>query len=57
MMSEVEKQILTNQLCILATLGTIGKNLLHPIQHENIQKRIQETIKVRDKNVESNKLS
>ena len=48
-MSEVEKQILTNQLCILATLGTIGKNILHPIQQENIQKRIEETKKLRDK--------
>ena len=46
-MTEVEKQILTNQLCILATLGAIGKNqTLLPIQHENIQNRIAETQKL-----------
>lgn len=48
-MSEVEKQILTNQLCILATLGTLGSKILHPIQQENIQKRIKETKNLRDK--------
>lgn len=48
-MNKIEKQILTNQLCILATLGTIGKNILHPIQQENIQERIKETKKLRDK--------
>jgi hypothetical protein len=47
-MNKIEKQILTNQLCILATLGTIGEKILHPIQQENIQKRIKETMKIRD---------
>ena len=41
--SEIEKQILTNQLCILAILGTIGEKILLPIQKNNIQKRIKET--------------
>ncbi len=48
-MSEIEKQILTNQLCILATLRTIGDKILLPIQQENIQKRIKETMKLRGK--------
>ena len=48
-MNEIEKQILANQLCILATLGTIGNNILHPIQQENIQKRIKETKELRDR--------
>jgi hypothetical protein len=48
-MNKLEKQILTNQLCILATLRTIGQNILHPIQQENIQERIKETKKLRDK--------
>ena len=48
-MNKIEKQILTNQLCILATLGTIGKNILHPIQQENIKERIKETKALRDK--------
>ena len=47
-MTDVEKQILTNQMCILATLSTLGWNKLHPIQQENIQKRIQETKRIRD---------
>ena len=46
-MSEVEKQILTNQLCILATLSTLGWSMLHPVQQENIQKRIKETKELR----------
>lgn len=46
-MSKVEKQILTNQLCILATLSTLGRFMLHPIQQKNIQKRIDETMKLR----------
>ena len=48
-MNKIEKQILTNQLCILATLGTIGKFKLHPIQQENIQERIRETKNLRDR--------
>lgn len=48
-MNEIEKQILTNQLCILATLKTIGQNILHPIQQENIQERIKETKELRDR--------
>ena len=47
-MNKTEKQILTNQLCILATLGTIGGRMLHPIQQQNIQKRIKETMKLRE---------
>lgn len=46
--SEVEKQILTNQLCILATLKTTGYKTLLPIQIENIENRIKETIALRD---------
>ena len=46
-MNEIEKQILTNQLCILATLGTIGEKILHPIQQKNIQERIKETKELR----------
>ena len=42
-MTKVEKQILTNQLCILATLKTLGFYKLHPVQEENIEKRIKET--------------
>ena len=49
-MNKKIEQILTNQLCILATLKTIGFNKLHPIQLENIEKRIEETKKVRGKN-------
>lgn len=48
-MSEVEKQILTNQLCILATLKTIGNKVLLPIQQDNIQQRIKETMNLRDR--------
>lgn len=48
-MTKVEKQILTNQLCILATLETLGIHKLHIKQIENIQNRINETIKLRDK--------
>lgn len=48
-MNKIEKQILTNQLCILATLKTIGKGILHPIQQLNIEDRIKETMKLRDK--------
>lgn len=47
-MNKIEKQILTNQLCILATLKTIGRRKLHPVQLENIEKRIEETFEVRD---------
>ena len=46
-MSEVEKQILTNQLCILATLGSLGYEKLLTIQIENIQERIKETMELR----------
>lgn len=48
-MNKVEKQILTNQLCILATLKTLGISKLLPIQKQNIEKRIKETMELRDK--------
>ena len=47
-MNKIEKQILTNQLCILATLETIGRRKLHPKQIANIEKRIEETFELRD---------
>lgn len=50
-MNKVEKQILTNQLCILATLETIGIRALLPIQVENIRKRIKETMELRNKGI------
>lgn len=49
MSKDVEEQILTNQLCILATLSTIGEGKLHPQQMKNIQDRITETKRIRDK--------
>ena len=54
-MTEVEKQILTNQLCILATLRVIGAKTLYPMHVENIQERIKETIELRDKKKRGNK--
>lgn len=49
MSEEKLNQILTNQLCILATLKTIGIRKLLPIQIDNINQRLKETIKIRDK--------
>ena len=52
MEKEVLAQILTNQLCILATLETMGDFQLLPIQQGNIENRIKETKEIRDKLLE-----
>lgn len=50
MKKEVIKQILTNQLCIMATLETLALgNEFHTIQIINLEERIEETKKVREK--------
>lgn len=44
----VNEQILTNQLCILATLKSIGRDKLVSEQKKNIENRIKETKTIRD---------
>ena len=54
-MNRILEQILTNQLCILATLKTLGIEKLQFIQITNIEDRINETFKIRKELKENNK--